>query len=325
MRVAGAPPCRYIRRRVAAGGPGGGDARSLDRGAALTGDAFATSRRGGLLLRHRPELRAEEVLVALARHRSNVERGPEAVEHWGRNSSVSRVRLDDGDEVAVKWNHPRGLRRALIEGLRGSRARRAVAAEARVRALGLVAPRIVAWAERRSLAGVRESFLVTGFVSDGEPLPAAMPRLRRMPAARRDLARRLGEAIGRLHAAGLDHRDLKHSNLLLRADASLVVLDLEAVDARRHLDLRRRARALGQLEAYARDLYPWLPRTDRVRFLRTYLLHGGLRAADRSRLVAGAMRWADVRIRDWAGRDRRGHHSYPLGPRRDDPGAEEPD
>ncbi len=325
MRVAGAPPRRYIRR--GATGAGGGDcgARELDREAALTGDPFATARGGGLLLRHRPELSAEAVLDALARHRANVERGREAVEHWGRGSSVSRVRLDDGAEVAVKWNHPRGLRHAIAEGLRGSRARRAVAGAARVRGLGLAAPRIVAWAERRSFAAVQESFLITGFVSDGEPLPAAMPRLRGMRAERRELARRLGEAIGRLHAAGLDHRDLKHSNLLRRADASLVILDLEAVESRCRLGLRRRVRALGQLEAYARDLYPWLPRTDRLRFLRAYLLHGGLADADRRPLVTGAVRWADARIVAWARRDRRGHDRFPLGPRPDDPGVEGPD
>jgi len=281
----------------------------------LNEEQFATSRGGGLLLRHRPELSAEDVLGALARHRANVERGPEAVEQSGLGASVSRVRLGDGADVAVKWNHPRGLRRALAERLRGSRARRAVIGAARVSAVGLAAPRIVAWAERRSFAAVRESFLLTDFVQDGEPLPAVMPRLRESSPERRDLARRLGEVIGRLHAARLDHRDLKHSNLLRRADASLVVLDLEALEACARLSLRRRVRALGQLEAYARDLYPWLPQTDRMRFLRVYLLHAGVAAADRRSLVTGVERWADARVRDWARRDRPGQPRFPLGPR----------
>ena len=287
----------------------------MDRGAALTGDRFAASRGGGLHLRHRPELSADEVLGALARHRANVERGREALEHRGKDSTVSRVRLENGAEVAVKWNHPRGLGRAIAEGLRGSRARRAVAGTARVHALGLAAPRIVAWAERRSFATVRESFFVTGFVSDGEPLPAAIPRLRGARAKRRDLARRLGETIGRLHAASLDHHDLKHSNLLRRAAATLVVLDLEALEPCARLGLRRRVRALGQLEAYVRDLYPWLPRTDRLRFLHAYLLHAGFAAAERRVLVTGASRWADARMREWGRRNRRGHHKFPLGPR----------
>jgi tRNA A-37 threonylcarbamoyl transferase component Bud32 len=244
------------------------------------------------------------LLRALARHRAKVRRGPKALEHRGRYSTVSRVRLEDGTEVAVKWNHTRGLHRAIAEGLRGSRARRAVAGTARVHAIGLAAPRIVAWGERRSFAAVRESFLVTGFVTDSEPLPAAISRLRGARAERRDLARRLGEMIGRLHAAGLDHHDLKHSNLLWCADATLVVLDLEALERCAWLSRRRRVRALGQLEAYVRHLYPWLPKTDRLRFLHVYLRHAGFAAAKRRVLVRGVSRWADARIRDWGQRIR---------------------
>lgn len=288
----------------AGGVPGSADACRLDRGNGLNESEFVTSRAGELFLRHRPELGAEELLEVLARHRAKVARGPSAIEHWGADASVSRDRLGDGTDVAVKWNHSRGFRHAFAERMRGSRARRAVVGEARVRALGLAAPRVVAWAERRSVAVVWESYLVNGFVGDGEPIPVVMPRFRASPTERRELVRRLGETIGRLHGARLDHHDLKHSNLLRCFDASIVVLDLEALERCTWLSLRRRVRALGQVEAYTRDLYPWLPQTDRLRFLNAYLLHSGFAPADRRTLVTRAARWADARMRDWARRDR---------------------
>ena len=174
--------------------------------------------------------------------------------------------------------------------------------------------RIVAWAERRRAWGVVESFLVAEFLADAEPLPAVAPAL---GADRRRLAAEaLGELIGRLHAAGLDHRDLKHSNLMLHRDTSFSLLDLDALEARPRLSLRRRVRALSQLEAYAVDLYPWLLRTHRARFLRAYLQHAPELAGRRRELVARVSRRAARRLRSWARRDRSDHYHFPLAPRR---------
>jgi tRNA A-37 threonylcarbamoyl transferase component Bud32 len=283
------------------------------------GRDWAEARGEGLRLRHRVGLEAAALLRAVAEHRANAARGREACEQWGPGSSVSRVRLAGPGEpldLAVKWNHPRGLRRALAEALRGSRAARAAAGARRLRRAGLQAPETLAIAERRRLGGVVESFLVTAFLPDAEPLPAAMPGLREAPRQRRAVARGLGDTIGRLHAAGLDHRDLKHSNLLVRGDGSIVLLDLDCLEQRRRLSFRRRVRALGQLEAYAADLYAWLPRSDRVRFLDAYLRHAPQLVDQRPALAAAVAAWVERRLASWARKDRSDHYHFPLGPRR---------
>lgn len=288
--------------------------------------AFLEGRAGGLRIVHRPDVLPERVADAIDRHRANAARGREACEQWGPASSVSRVTLRTRHgalDVAVKWNHPRGLRGILSDALAGSRAARAASGARRLARIGIPHPETVAIAERRVLGLVTQSFLLNRFLDDAAPLPARMPALRRDRRRRRALADHLGETLGRLHAAGLDHSDLKHSNLLVGADDRIALLDLDTLEPPRAPGWRQRVRALGQLEAYAVDLYPWLPRTERTRFLRGYLrLEPRLRARRRA-LVADVRAWVERRLASWARKDRTGHHRYPLGPREPEEAAPE--
>jgi hypothetical protein len=74
-------------------------------------------------------------------------------------------------------------------------------------------------------------------------------------------------------------------------------------------------RALGQLEAYASDLYPDLPRSDRARVLRAYFEREPTLRARRRELVREVRRWVEDRLERWQGRDRALHIYYPLAPR----------
>lgn len=278
------------------------------------------SRNGELRIVHRPDVEAESIAHAIARHRENAAKGREACEHWGPGSSVSRVVLEtDGAplDLAVKWNHWRGWRAAVSEALRGSRATRAARGAEQLREIGLGHPESLAVAERRRLGLVSESFLITRFLAGASPLPAAMPALRASPKRRRALAYALGDLIGTLHARRLDHSDLKHSNLLVTSHDSWVLLDLDSLAASREPIWRRRVRALGQLEAYATDLYPWLPRSDRMRFLRAYLRQNPELSSRRRELVDAVSAWVGRRLESWSKKDRSDHIRYPLAPRED--------
>ena len=48
-----------------------------------------------------------------------------------------------------------------------------------------------------------------------------MPELLAEPRRRRAVAFEIGRLVGSLHAAGLDHGDLEHSNLLITAEDPL--------------------------------------------------------------------------------------------------------
>ena len=279
---------------------------------------FVRSRAGGLRILHRRDLAPEHVVRAIEAHRRNAERGREFCEHWGPGSSVSRVllRREEGDlDLAVKWNHARGSRAAAAEWLRGSRAARAVRGAERLCGLGIPHAETVAIAELRRPGRVTESFLLTRFLTGATPLPALMPELLTAPRRRRAVAFEIGRVVGSLHAAGLDHADLKHSNLLVTADDRVALLDLDSLIPPRRPTWRRRVRALGQLEAYATDLYPGLPRTDRARVLGGYFEREPRLRERRRELVRDVRRWVLDRLERWRGRDRELHIYYPLAPR----------
>jgi hypothetical protein len=279
--------------------------------------ALLEARAGGLRIVHQPGFRPEWVAQAIDLHRANAALGREHCEHWGPGSSVSHVVLRGPVDLdlAVKWNHERGLRGGLSDTLDGSRAARAAAGAEVLAALGMPHPETLAWAERRRLGVVRESFLITRFLADTEPLPIALAGLREAPRRRRALVCAVGRCIGRLHGAGYDHADLKHSNFLVGRDGSVVLLDLDTLVPRRQPTWRRVVRALGQLEAYTVDLHPWLPRSDRARFLRAYFEQSGRFEPRRRELIAEVKAWVAQRLARWEGRDRALHIYYPLAPR----------
>jgi hypothetical protein len=277
------------------------------------------ARRGGLAIEHRADVSPEQVASAIARHAANDRAGREACEQWGPGSSVSRVTLpaEGGPrELAVKLHRWRGPRGALSDWWYGSRGARARAGRARLAASGVDSPALVAIAERRCAGFVIESWELSEFRADARPLPVALLGLAQEPRRRRALLAALGGLLGALHAAGVDHPDLKPSNLLVGGDGGLALLDLDALIPPRRLDWRRRVRALGQLEAWARDLACGLTRSDRLRVLRAYLAREAGLAGERDRLVREVDAWATRRVAEWAGRDRGVRDQHPLAPRR---------
>ncbi len=132
-------------------------------------------------------------------------------------------------------------------------------------------------------------------------LPAAIPadtwhgeQLTRGREGRRNIRRAvvaLAEIIGRMHAAGVIHRDLHCGNILVRTDTpeqELVLTDLHRVSRRKKLSRRARAANLAQLLHDRRD---FTTRTERLRFLKHYLLAGG---------SSGTLRGWEIIVDDFA-------------------------
>jgi tRNA A-37 threonylcarbamoyl transferase component Bud32 len=222
-------------------------ARSRTRRSLREGRLHARARVGraqGLRLR---ELDARDLEAALAAHA----RGAALLEADAR-SRVSAVRAGER-AVIVKEYPPRGLARALADAVRGSPARRGWRAGHGLLARGIGAAHPLAYLERRVLGVPVRSLFV---MEDLRPAPDALAAVAEKPADALDALVRLVVA---LHRRGVDHGDLKATNVFLRdgpRGLDPVLVDLEGVRFRRALGEARRVQALAELNASLPDVFP---------------------------------------------------------------------
>ncbi|HXG13053.1 MAG TPA: lipopolysaccharide kinase InaA family protein [Gemmataceae bacterium] len=139
------------------------------------------------------------------------------------------------------------------------------------------------------------AFLLVKEVAGGLDLRLFLrDRLAASPAARRRFARRLGEALARIHRAGFDHPDLCSKHVLVEPHRqTIVVVDWQRSRRRRRLSWQRRCRDLALLHATLADELA-TPR-DRLACLRAYLRVGG--ESKRRRLARAIHRQAQRFLR----------------------------
>ena len=148
----------------------------------------------------------------------------------------------------------------------------------RLRAAGVATPRPLAVLRPPRTAVDRPSWLATEWVARSVDLRTAAKRLAGTNAGERvrrggNMAAAVGAVLGRLHAAGASHQDLKPENLLVRVPphgpASAWLLDMDAVRFPAVLTPARRRRDLARLLRDARTWPCWDESAD-ARFHRAY-------------------------------------------------------
>ena len=169
---------------------------------------------------------------------------------YGR-APLERVALPDG--VALVRHCHRGGLLARILGDRyldgGRFVREAAAAEA-LRQRGVPTPEIIAIVQHRAFPGVYRADVITREVPDSRDLAEALATL---PPGEDGVARKraLMEAtallLRRMHDAGLRHADLNARNLLITADGTAMILDLDRAELADELPQRDRAAAFARL------------------------------------------------------------------------------
>ncbi len=149
----------------------------------------------------------------------------------------------------------------------------------RLASAGVPAPRLVAYQQGSELQGkgVRSMLLMTDI---GEHMDLAALASRWLhgappPTARRSLIRAVGELVGRMHKAGVNHRDLYLFHLAQPTKGghpikgtALFLLDLHRAQVRARVPRRWLIKDLGSLWFSALGLAP--RRLDLLRFLRSY-------------------------------------------------------
>ena len=189
--------------------------------------------------------------------------------------------------------------------LRGTRQRRAwrIANALLVRGIGTARP--LAWCDVAHGPLGREGILVCEALDGWTPLDQALPDQRGPRRAR--LVETVAREVRRMHDCGLSNRDLKAQNILVRYDGRRWRVALvDVVGVRRH---RRPVVRIRRMQNLMRLAFSWsgvgvsgqasgLARTDRLRFLKTYLgphVRQTITVRGRKRPARGQVEW----VRSW--------------------------
>jgi tRNA A-37 threonylcarbamoyl transferase component Bud32 len=162
---------------------------------------------------------------------------------------------------------------------RPSRAFRAYQKAYHLELLGLPTPKPIAAAERRVLRVLLNSYLVTEEIPGATDLGAI---LKSGSKPDRELVRQAGHLIGRLHAEGFSHADLKETNLVRGSDGRLYLLDLDALEFLKKVPDERDVADLARLLKGA-NKFSNVTREDRFAFLLAYCRSRNIRRLPRGR------------------------------------------
>ncbi len=202
-------------------------------------------------------------------------RPDESWERIKKNASRTVYRGQiDGEVIYLKHFHSRTLTHRTLARLGLTGPARELTLSLHLAANGVETPTVLAanWAFGNQWVATRAVEPAVGL--DAWHEHQAM--LGNNPALLRRGTARLGQLVGRMHAAGMLHGDLHCGNILITTadpnDPQLVLTDLHRAKRCRHLSRRRRANNLAQL---FHDRYTLTSRTDRMRFLRHYLRASG--------------------------------------------------
>lgn len=158
---------------------------------------------------------------------------------------------------------------------RPSRARRAFDASLMLQENGFDAPTVIGLLERRRGPFVTDNMLVTQEVRNAPPIMQLLNEFRNCSdrdtlLRKRDLIRAFAGTVGRMHARGIFHGDLRLGNVLVvkeRGNWRFYFIDNERTKKFRSLPPRLRLKNLVQVNMF----FHGISNTDRLRFFRFYL------------------------------------------------------
>ena len=159
----------------------------------------------------------------------------------------------------------------------------------------------VAAVDSRSWGMLNSSFFLSEEVENGKTVDAYWRENllaingRQGVERRKDFLQRLGKLFRSLHQQNVYHNDLKDANIIVRpgygaGGEQFCLLDLEGIRRYRRLNRRRRTKNLVQLN---RTLGKYLRRTDKLRFLRSYLGLSAIDKANKRAWIVDVLRQSD--------------------------------
>ncbi len=180
--------------------------------------------------------------------------------------------------VAIKQYRPRKVGKALAAIFRPAKAMQNWRKAEFLLSRAIATPRPLLACRPRGWTTCGTSVLVTQWIVGAENLHEFGWRIAALPLARRlrcaaQCANALGRLLGRMHASGAAHRDLKAANVLVVEDGGeplVYLVDLDGLAPGTKVTFQRQARDLARLAA-GLTAHPWVSRSICRRFLRAYL------------------------------------------------------
>jgi tRNA A-37 threonylcarbamoyl transferase component Bud32 len=213
--------------------------------------------------------------------------GPAETIKAGGSALVVRACLPLGNSmraVAYKRVLRKNLLKQITQALGENRTFRAFLAGQRLLMLGVATARPLAVIVPSRFDLHSPSWLATEWLDGAEELARFAARLRHRSTGREApsadaAAVAVGTLLGRMHAAGIAHRDLKPQNIMLRFEgrshlAKAYLVDLDGIRFVRRIGERVRWRNLARL-AIGENRWAELRLTTRYRFLVAYLAAAG--------------------------------------------------
>jgi hypothetical protein len=186
--------------------------------------------------------------------------------------------------------------------VRVSRAERASKATEMLSENGFDAPTIIAMGKFRYGLCHTTNFLVTLEVEGAKQIYQFVPDnledlTEEQLRSKRELIRAFGRTVGRMHAAGIFHGDLRLGNVLARQEKNgwcFFFLDNERTRKFYRLPAWLRLKNLVQINMYRTDA---LTNTDRMRFLRSYMQENGSIVSKQKALIQKISAKTDWRLK----------------------------
>ena len=255
-------------------------------------DDFEVFRIRGWKLRISRRFPSHALALPQVRDGHNGVRGPFARVSSSRFSRVYRCRigfLGMVHNLYLKQYLHRSTWDILKHLFRPSRAQRAFKASLMLAENDLLSPEVIAVGELKYGPLCARTFLITRELANAHSASVLLEDLARRPdkiRAKRDLIAAFGETVGRMHAAGIFHGDLRPGNVFGEDTSQgrrFFLLDNERTRRFRRLPHRLIVKNLVQIGMLGR---PSLTTTDRMRFLKSYLARNTRLAADYRKLAA---------------------------------------
>ena len=182
-----------------------------------------------------------------------------------------------------------------------SRARRAFKATLMLAKNGFDVPTIAAMGERRFAFFQKEGYLLTFEVEYSKNITQFIPRNSINPTkeqlrSKRELIRTFGRTIGRMHAKGIFHGDLRLGNVLARQENNrwrFFFLDNERTKKFHRLPVRLQLKNLVQVNMGPSNT---LTNTDKLRFFREYWTENGGNKRQKTTLIKSVVERTNQRL-----------------------------